>query len=309
MNAILLCAAAFRLLQDPFPPLNLEQRDEPGSPPAPVGFVDDDSRIVFRATLREGPILFGPGLEVEVKPHGVAFDETGLLAGGPAGGTAEATAAGLAPGFYHWRARAVDAAGRRSEWVEFDPSPDPDFGIALGPAPVPPAPPLDAGPAVPGRPEQSDRPGGPAASAGMRDPDGVVALRATVLHVQGAGNLVQLEVEVKAEPAPFDERGLAVGNPVAGTGGVSEAVVGGLAEGAYRWRARGLDHAGRRSAWVEFDADPAADFFVGGAAPLPPGPDPEVLDDETDDCGLLGVEVLLLLGLRRRPRKSASFKT
>jgi len=306
MSAFFLAGVVLLAPQDPVPPERLEQRDESFSPAAPAGFVDDDDRVALRASLQEGPGSFDLRLEVEVKTDTAPFDGTGLLEGRPAGGSAEVIASGLAAGFYHWRARAVDSFGFRSAWVEFDASPNADFGVAQGQGPVPP---VDGGPAPPQRLAQSDRSGGIAVDAGLRDPDGVVALRASVSHTAGSGNLVQIEVEVKAEPAAFDGAALAVGNPVAGTGGVSEAVVAGLAEGAYRWRARALDHAGRRSPWVEFDADPAPDFFVGGAAPMPlPMPTPPDSDDDGNGCGAMGLEVLLLRLLPPR-RKSKSLKS
>lgn len=115
-------------------PRDLAQADDVRGVPQAPGFVDDDPRVALRAA----PDLEGVAwVEVEVKPHRAPFTETGLLTGSVAfgeGGTSEVVAT-LANGDYHWRARSVDGAGARSEWVEFDPTALPDFTIAAPPAP------------------------------------------------------------------------------------------------------------------------------------------------------------------------------
>jgi len=127
------------LLPPPAPPAGLAQSDQPGGPAAPVGYVDADGTLAFRASIA------GAGrIDVEVKPNAAAFDGLGLVAGGavPAGGgVSEATWTATASGDYRWRARAVDASGATSSWVEFDPSVAPDVTVAIAPPPPPPPPP------------------------------------------------------------------------------------------------------------------------------------------------------------------------
>jgi hypothetical protein len=109
--------------------------------------------------------------------------------------------------------------------------------------------------------------------------------------------------EIKPEGVAFDGSGLYTGTPVVGAG-FSEAVAAGLADGAYRWRARSVDGTGATSGWIAPGAGPGPDFRVERRAPAPPPGFLEGNGDEDDDlCGLLGAEFLLLLLVRlRRPK-------
>ncbi|MBI4135183.1 hypothetical protein HY477_00410, partial [Candidatus Uhrbacteria bacterium] len=73
-------------------------------------------------------------LEVELRRFEEAFtgaNDGGILSSDPisSGEIATITRHGLAPGFYHWRARAVDASGTASEWAEFGIAGNIDFEI------------------------------------------------------------------------------------------------------------------------------------------------------------------------------------
>jgi FG-GAP repeat protein/VCBS repeat protein len=150
------------------PPADLVQSSHPGGEARPVGFVDDDPAMAFRAdVMTAGATAW---IEVEVKPNGTAFDgaaaRQGTLVDG-ASGASEAVFTDLADDAYHWRARAADASGKRSGWVEFDSNPSADFAIssagAAPPTPEPPAvqpsPPAPADPGTPGSAGTAGSPG------------------------------------------------------------------------------------------------------------------------------------------------------
>jgi hypothetical protein len=291
---------------DPAPPALLSQADRPGGFAAPPGFAGPSPTWIFRAAVSHPEGSFAHvQLEVEIEPAGRPFDGSGILTGHiPDAATplSQALATDLVPGSYQWRARAVDRAGRRSAWVEFEPGGSgPDFVVLPRPA-GPPATP----PPLPSSPAQADRPGGDPRPAGFADDDGQVALRALVT---GTAIPLFLQVEVKPDGVPFDGSGLYTGTPVIGAG-FSEAAAAGLPDGAYRWRARSVDGTGAVSGWIVPGTGPGPDFRVERRAPAPP---PGFLEGDGDDdlCGLLGVEFLplLLLGLRRRcpiwPRRRA----
>ncbi len=77
------------------------------------------------------------GIEVEVKPVDVPFNETDLSRSSDvaSGGTASVVVGNLTDGVsYHWRARTVDAVSLRSDWVSFGGNPDgeADFMVDVG---------------------------------------------------------------------------------------------------------------------------------------------------------------------------------
>lgn len=294
---------------DPAPPTLLSQADRPGGFAAPPSFASPSTTWIFRAAVShpEGALAHVQ-LEVEIEPEGRPFDGLGILTGHvPDAVTplSQALATELVPGNYQWRARAVDRAGRRSPWVEFEAGGGgPDFIVLArppGPAFTPPAPPAT--------PAQSDRPGGDPRPAGFTDEDGQVALRALVT---GTAIPLFLQVEIKPEGVPFDGSELYTGTPVIAAG-FSEAVAAGLPGGAYRWRARSVDGAGAPSAWITPPAGPGPDFRVERRAVPPPTPGLPLGDGDDDDdlCGLLGAEILLVLvfGLRRAKLTSLRGRT
>lgn len=119
----------------PAPPAAPAQADRPGGDPRPMGFTDLDGQVAVRAIVTGTALpLF---LQVEIKPEGVPFDGSGLYTGTPVigAGFSEAVAAGLADGTYHWRARAVDGTGARSDWIAPALGPGPDFRVERPPAP------------------------------------------------------------------------------------------------------------------------------------------------------------------------------
>ncbi len=113
----------------------LIQSDDPAGPSVPAGFVDSDPDMSFRTNVTGSTPT--SQLQVEVKPLATPFNAaTGMYLGNavPSGGTSEATATGLLPGDYHWRARAVPSTGQPGPWIEFDPAAGADFTIAAAPA-------------------------------------------------------------------------------------------------------------------------------------------------------------------------------
>jgi hypothetical protein len=103
-----------------------------------VGGGTDESTVKFRA------LMIDPGgqqsrLEVELrqlKENGGTFNGTPIQKSPmvASGTVAEATANGLLKGYYHWRARTVNAAGQESPWQSFGGNPDgaTDFTVGHG---------------------------------------------------------------------------------------------------------------------------------------------------------------------------------
>lgn len=103
-----------------------------GDPTLPENGNADGDTMVFAGT----PVSFFASdtvaFEVEVKPFSMPFDGTPTAASdaGPSGATTSVKVAHLAPGAYHWAARAADAVkGYRSPWVEYRAAGNADFNI------------------------------------------------------------------------------------------------------------------------------------------------------------------------------------
>jgi hypothetical protein len=94
-----------------------------------VGGRTTESAVTFKAIVSD-PDGDDARLQVEVKPLTTAFDGTGLVEGSLVGdgAVADATAKGLAPGAYHWRARAVDEHGAVGDWLPFGGNEGPPAG-------------------------------------------------------------------------------------------------------------------------------------------------------------------------------------
>jgi len=110
--------------QRPDPPANMAQL-RPTDSEIPVGGTVETDSVVFKTTITD-PDGDKVRLQVELlqlDEFGGTFDETqGNLKESPlvaSGAQATATASGLIPADYHWRARTVDEAGLTSAWVEF----------------------------------------------------------------------------------------------------------------------------------------------------------------------------------------------
>lgn len=86
-------------------------------------------------------------MEVEVKPLGQLFKGLGTVTGPPtANGTqAEALVEDLGEGSYHWRMRAVDAAGIASEWVSYGDNEESEADFTVDPNEAPNQPPPNSG--------------------------------------------------------------------------------------------------------------------------------------------------------------------
>src|SRR5262249_30753118 len=90
------------------------------------------STVVFKATLLD-PDGDQVRLEIELRRFsepfsvsGVGTSISGLL---PSGSQIIFTRSGLSEDSYHWRARAVDAKGARSDWLEFGQAGNVDFRV------------------------------------------------------------------------------------------------------------------------------------------------------------------------------------
>lgn len=102
-----------------------------------VGGTTTQFGAVFQGTLTSdaGGLVW---LQVEVKPVGVAFNGFGLTFGAPvASGEVGSASALLFPGSYHWRARAVTAAGggTAGEWMTFGDNAEADADLVVDPFP------------------------------------------------------------------------------------------------------------------------------------------------------------------------------
>lgn len=110
---------------------------------------------------------------------------------------------------------------------------------------------------------------------------------------------VRLQVEARLLGIAFSGVPTAEG-ALAEAGGEASAQLGPLANGSYHWRARVVDAGGLASEWVAFGGNPEteADFVVAV-----PDTAPQAINVESSDsCGLLGLEILLLLAFPRRRR-------
>jgi len=94
--------------------------DDTLNPPQPVGYEDDDGELTFRSIVTDIDNGDTVRLEIEVKPIGVAFNESNTLLSAfvSSGSLAEITST-FDDDSYHWRARAEDQHGALSDWVAF----------------------------------------------------------------------------------------------------------------------------------------------------------------------------------------------
>ncbi|MBI2930615.1 MAG: hypothetical protein HYY16_03105 [Planctomycetes bacterium] len=244
-------------------------------------------RIQYQTMADNGGTLYaaGQGATVGIENSTGTAENEYLFSGNPAG---NAIANGLAIGF--------KPTGSATPW----------------PAAAP------AGPVDPTALVQSDTAGGPN-TPGLVDGDGSVSFRGNVSHTNPLV-MVQLQVEVKPVPTPFDGTNvpipLATGNQVVGAG-VSETTVTGLTNGDFKWRARTIAGV-TNSGWVEYDAGLNPDFTIaigGGGGGGPSGRNNSNGDSWINDSplclggvpgsgagGILwaGLALALALGTRRR---------
>lgn len=101
----------------------LSQFRSDGTTAIPAGGVSDESTVKFKGFVSD-PRGQQVRLEIELRrlsEYGGGFtgESTQASALGTSGRVAEIVAYGLINGQYHWRARAVNAAGARSPWLSF----------------------------------------------------------------------------------------------------------------------------------------------------------------------------------------------
>jgi FtsP/CotA-like multicopper oxidase with cupredoxin domain len=106
----------------PNAPANLKQYAANGTTEIPLGGPITGTTAVFKGTVSDPDSAQKLVLQVEVKPMSAGFDGTTSCQSAPAnnGATASCTVAGLTPGDYHWRARAVDPVGVTSAWQTYN---------------------------------------------------------------------------------------------------------------------------------------------------------------------------------------------
>jgi hypothetical protein len=208
--------------------------------------------VTTAVRLRGVPTDPDPGqtvrLQVEVKPAGVAFDETVSCQSRPvSSGTRTQCTPPLTPGTaYHWQARSVDSAGVVSPWVSFGGNADPaavDF-VAVNRGP--------------GAPTGLDQVQFTNSSTWIPVrgvvPETSVRLRGIPMDPD-VGQTVQLEVEVQPAGVPFGEEDtmLICRSGLVPSGTRTWCTVSGLTSGqAYYWRARSRDSAKGAGPWVSF---------------------------------------------------------
>ena len=114
----------FRINAPPNVPTTPAQADGLGT--LAVNAKTNDTSITFRASVSDPdnapvPTTDTVRIEVEVRPVGTAFTNTGSLSPLVAeGATASTTIGALVPGTdYHWQVRAIDVNGGKSPWVSF----------------------------------------------------------------------------------------------------------------------------------------------------------------------------------------------
>ncbi len=250
----------------PGTPLALGQFRHGGPFPLGVGATVSDGAITFKGRVID-PDAEGVRLEIQHEPLGAPFavsSPTHYSDFLPSGSVATVTVLGLANGSRHWRARAVDALGGASPYVEFGgnaPMIEADFTVDVS---------TNSTPQLPANLAQHDNPGGSAQGPAYVDDDSQVVFRATV----GDANVTQmlrLQVEVRAIADAFT--GIPTAESLAVTSGArAEIVVNGLPDGDYHWQARTVDSTGAASAFMSFGGNPegSADFSVLGAPTTSP---------------------------------------
>jgi hypothetical protein len=219
----------------------------------PPGGIIRPGSAVFKATVGDASGQ-AVRLEVEAKIYTAAYPGTHACQSALAPpGQASCTLTGLTAQNYHWRARAVDAAGQASDWVNFSSNAF-DFAVNLPPEGLTTLAQLepDGATAIPV--------GGTVRSAtvlfraSLTDPDGFVGL--------------QIEVQPLGQPFTGEPSCRSPILPYAGTAQyTAECAVRVVAGRSYHWRAQALDDVGEASAWVAFgdNAEDAADFTVSTA--------------------------------------------
>lgn len=251
-------------------PTSLSQHDSTSTPALPAGSTNDDTTIVFKATLSD-PDLDAVWLDLEVRPVGTAFTNGATNVGTEitSGSTATISVGSLTDGSYHWQARTADRNGARSAWVSFGGNAESvaDFIISIPPPNVPPNPPT-------GLTERANV-GGADQLVGFTDTDGIVVVRGVVTD-PNPGDTVRLGIELQPVGTAFTGFSTHF-SEFNVNGGTATITIPGLANNSYHWQARTND-SGAKSGWISFggNAESAADFTVAIPPPItldttPPG--------------------------------------
>jgi hypothetical protein len=248
--------------EDPDAPSGLGQFKSDGTTVIGVGAKTNETTVVFKATVSDPDPLDALRLEVEVKPAGVAFDETGTDTSAAVANNSTATVS--VPSLsdntaYRWRVRTLDQDGRSSAWVLF--GNDPDFIVDV----------TAEDPGLPTNPGQFRADATTQIAVGGTTNEVVVVFKAQLTDPD-PGDTLWIQIELKAVDAPFDELNLDSDypTPAAGVsdGSTAQLVVPVSIGTQYHWRARAIDQTGRTSGWVPFGGN-----FDN---PNPPPPDSDI---------------------------------
>jgi hypothetical protein len=221
----------------------LEQQRTTAGTLIPVGGTTNETQVTLMGipTSSTGTC----GMEVEVKPVGVAFDGTGTHVSATtfaSGTTISIIVTGLTDlTGYHWRARATSPTLSPSPWVSFGSNPESaiDFGCDSS----------TTGP--PSGLAQLAADGTPVPLGGSTH--ATIILEGTTGTNSGALP-VALQIEVESAGTAFTNTpNLGSGLVAAGT--LTSATFQGPT-GDYHWQARTVDSVGGVSAWVAFNAAP-----------------------------------------------------
>lgn len=247
-------AADFRVFipQDPTLPTAPGQFRSNGSTTIGIGATTDESTVVLKATLNDpdpGDVL---RLQVEVRRLAVSLSGTPTDSSTQVarGATANVTITGLADdSAYHWAYRTCDQTGRCSGWLSFGTNPESAADFFANP--------VAEFPALPMNLKQFRADGTTQILVG-----GTAGGSPATVWLEGSvtdpdpGDVISLEVEVKATTVPFNG-----GNLVRGAGVFTNSIArtsvsnltGALLVGTnYFWRARACDQTNQCSAWVSF---------------------------------------------------------
>jgi hypothetical protein len=242
----------------PNPPSGLAQAKGDGTVLPPTAVSDTDI-VILSATVADTDPGDQLRLIVEVRPVSDTFTTpTDSSAPVVNGGTLQVTVGPLNNlDNYHWRARAMDQTGDSSAWVSFGAPPETntDFRISVAHTPF-----------APDSLAQLQSDGTTPIPVGGATPTGIAILRGKVSDPD-AGQMVQLDVEVKPVGTDFVDTSNFSSSPVP-NGGTASVTVGGLAPNTcYHWQARAQDATVRRGAWASFpdtapNGENEADFCV-----------------------------------------------
>ncbi len=215
----------------------------------------NESVVVFKATVSD-PDGDPTRLQVEVLVG--AFTGVPTAESVPvAGGTATVTVAGLVPGIYHWRYRAIDSNNNASAWTDFPPG-DPDFTVVVN---NPPAAPAGLG--------QFRIDGVTAIAVGGTTAQGSVIMRGTITDPDG--DQVRLQIEVRPAATPFSNVATQTSGLV-GSGSTVDVTFPIPGVGGYHWQARTVDASGAGSApWTLFNAAGTHFTRIPNSAPTTTG--------------------------------------